>query len=297
MVMHADEVTVSADTVRRLVATQLPRWAGLPVVALRTSGTVNAVFRLGTDLAVRVPRRARDPDVVRADLEREAAAAREVHGRVPVPTPEPLAIGEPGDGCPVPWAVQTWLDGTDATVADPGASDAFAQDLAAFVRAVRALGTHGRTFTGTNRGGDLRRHDTWVDECLHRSEGLLDVPTLRRTWAEARELPRTAPDAMTHGDLVPGNVLVADGRLAGVLDVGGVGPADPALDLVGAWHLLDTGPRAVLRAALDVDDLEWARGRAWALEQALGLVWYYERSAPVLSRVGRRTIDRLLRDP
>ena len=87
---------------------------------------------------------------------------------------------------------------------------------------------------------------------------------------------------MTHGDLIPGNVLVSHGRLAGVIDVGGLGPADPALDLVGAWHLLEPGPRQALRADLGSDDLEWARGRAWAFEQAMGAVWYYTGSNPAM---------------
>ena len=99
---------------------------------------------------------------------------------------------------------------------------------------------------------------------------------------------------MTHGDLIPGNVLVAGGRLAGVLDVGGLGPADPALDLVGAWHLLEDGPRRVFREDLGDDDLVWERERAWALDQAMGLVWYYVESNPVMSRMGRRTLDRIL---
>jgi aminoglycoside phosphotransferase (APT) family kinase protein len=101
---------------------------------------------------------------------------------------------------------------------------------------------------------------------------------------------------MTHGDLMPGNLVVADGRLAGVLDVGGLGAADPAVDLVVAWHLFDAGPRQVLRAALGCDDLEWERGKAWALEQAVGLVWYYRSSNPVMARTGRRTLARLLAD-
>jgi aminoglycoside phosphotransferase (APT) family kinase protein len=134
-----------------------------------------------------------------------------------------------------------------------------------------------------------------METCFQNSQHLLDVARLRRTWAGMRTLPRgPAGDVMTHGDLIPGNVLVADGHLAGILDVGGLGPADPALDLVGAWHLLEAGPRLVLRAALGCDDLEWERGKAWAFEQAMGLVWYYADSNPAMSRIGRRTLDRIM---
>jgi aminoglycoside phosphotransferase (APT) family kinase protein len=98
---------------------------------------------------------------------------------------------------------------------------------------------------------------------------------------------------MTHGDLIPGNVLVDGGRLAGVLDVGGLGVADRSLDLVAAWHLLETGPRAVFRERLGCGDLEWERGRAWAFEQAMGVGWYYRETNPPMSRMGLRTIARL----
>lgn len=107
---------------------------------------------------------------------------------------------------------------------------------------------------------------------LRPQQHLVDVPKLRRLWQEMRELPRAAADAMTHGDLIPGNVLVQEGRLTGVIDVGGLRPADPALDLVAAWHLLEAHPRHAFRDQLAASDLEWDRGRAWAFEQAMGLV-------------------------
>jgi aminoglycoside phosphotransferase (APT) family kinase protein len=112
----------------------------------------------------------------------------------------------------------------------------------------------------------LADHDVWVQKCLQRSEGLLDIAPLRRMWSRMRELPRgSSSDVMNHGDLIPSNVLVSsDLRLAGVLDVGGMAPADPALDLVGGWHLLDDQPREVFRECRRCEDLEWQRGQAWA---------------------------------
>lgn len=156
------------------------------------------------------------------------------------------------------------------------------------------LPTHGRTFQGQGRGGDLRSHDAWMETCFRHSEGILDVPRLRPIWTAVQDLPRgPAGDVMTHGDLIPGNLLVAGGRLAGVLDVGGLGPADPALDLVCAWHLLEAGPRQALRAELGSGDLAWERGLAWAFEQAMGAGWYYVDSNPAMSRMARRTLRRI----
>jgi aminoglycoside phosphotransferase (APT) family kinase protein len=295
MTMHRGQLDVSVETVRRLVREQFPAWAGLAIKRVASQGTVNALFRIGDGLAARFPLQPGEPESVQRWLESEAQAARELVGRTRFRTPEPVAIGRPGAGYPLPWSVQTWITGTAATDDDPGRSVPFAHDLAEFVLAVRALDTHGRRFTGPGRGGDLRRHDEWVDTCLQRSGHLVDVARLRWIWAELRTLPRpTAADTMTHGDLTPANVLVRQGRLAGVLDVGGLGPADPALDLVGAWHLLETGPRNAMRRLLGCDDLEWARGQAWAFEQAIGLLWYYETSNPTMSRIGRRTIHRIV---
>ena len=108
------------------------------------------------------------------------------------------------------------------------------------------------------------------------------------------ELPRTGADVMSHRDLIPANLLARGGRLAGVLDSGGFGPADPSLDLVAAWHLLDDRPRTALRSELECDDLEWSRGAAWALQQAMGLVWYYRESNPAMSELGASTLRRIM---
>ena len=302
MQMHTGQLSVSPETVRELVDAQFPQWRDLPVESVASEGTVNAIFRIGDRLAARFPLQPGDVASTRKSLEAEAEAAHELAGRTPFRTPEPVAIGGPGSGYPLPWSVQTWLPGAVATAEDPSTSTAFAKDLAEFIHGVRAIGTHGRTFRGEGRGGELPDHDAWVETCFDRSEEILDadtldLPRLRRIWDTLRELPPSpAGPAMTHGDLIPGNVLVSHGRLTGVIDVGGLGPADPALDLVGGWHLLDAGPRQVLRTALGSDDVEWERGKAWAFEQAMGTVWYYVETNPPMSRMGHRTLQRILAD-
>lgn len=294
--MHEGQLDVPEHTVRRLVAEQFPQWQDLPVRAVATAGTVNAIFRVGDELAARFPLVAEDPATVLAGLAAEADAARELAAATGVPTPEPVALGRPGHGYPVAWSVQTWLSGEVATDEDPASSTAFAEDLAGLIADLRAVDPRGRRFAGSGRGGSLPDHDEWMETCFVESEGLLDVARLRAMWAELRALPSVDPDAMCHTDLTPSNVLVRDGRLVGVLDGGGFAAADPALDLVGAWHLLDAVRREELREALGCSEMQWRRGMAWAFQQSMGLVWYYAESNPTMGGWGRRTLDRLLED-
>lgn len=148
MKMHANQLTVSPETVRMLVEQQFPEWRSLPVRSIAAQGTVNAIFRIGDRFAARFPLEFADVESTRRWLESEAEAARELAGRTRFPTPEPVALGEPGAGYPLPWSVQTWLPGTVAANEGPGESAAFAGDLADLIGDLRAIDTQGRTFAG-----------------------------------------------------------------------------------------------------------------------------------------------------
>jgi aminoglycoside phosphotransferase (APT) family kinase protein len=292
--MHADQIDVDGDQVAGLIRDQLPDLAGQEVRPVSGGGTVNAIFRVGGGHCARFPLRRDDPQVVHSRLELEMAVGLEFLDASPFPAPRPIHIGQPGRGYPLPWLVQTWLKGDPATPTIAEASNELADDLARLIVALRASPTRGRHFSGSGRGGVLTDHDQWMAECFHESEGLTDVPALRRLWSSFRLLPRADSDVMSHTDLIPGNLLVADGRLAGVLDTGGFSAADPALDLVCAWHLLGPGPRDVLRRELGCSDLQWERGQAWAFEQAAGAFWYYRRTNPQMATMGETTLHRLL---
>lgn len=173
-------------------------------------------------------------------------------------------------------------------------SPAFAHDLVRLIISLRQADLKGRKFSGGGRGGSLSDHDDWMKVCFIKSKGLLDVERLRRMWSEFRKLPSLKRETMSHKDLIPANLLVREGRLIGILDTGAFGPADLALDLVVAWHLLDRDSRTIFRDLLQVGDLEWGRGAAWAFQQVMGLVWYYRETNKVMSYLGQSTIARLL---
>ncbi|WBB70995.1 aminoglycoside phosphotransferase family protein [Micromonospora sp. WMMD812] len=291
--MHADQVDITPDVVAALVAAQFPRWADHSVRPVVSHGTVNALFRLGEDIVLRFPLQP-GPDV-REALTGEQENARRIAPQVPLPVPEPLALGEPGPGYPGSWSAYRWIPGRiagDASIDDPLR---FARDLAGFVAALHRADTGGATWNGLSRGGPLHDMDRYVRRYLAESTHLVDTTGLARIWAACLDAPaHGGPDVWLHADLMPGNLLVRDGRLAAVIDLGAVCVGDPAVDLMPAWNLLNPAARGVYRRALGVDDATWERGRGWALVQAIGALAYYVDTNPVMAGTARHTLGALL---
>jgi aminoglycoside phosphotransferase (APT) family kinase protein len=289
--MHADEVDVDVALVRRLLAAQFPQWAGLPVEPVDSTGTDNAMYRLGQDMAVRLPR----IEGAVANVEREQRWLPRLAPLLPVVIPTPLGRGMPAEGYPWSWSVCRWLDGENPTVdgiAEPGL---LAQDLAEFVTALRRIDTTGGPHAG--RGVPLATRDVPTRAAIKDLREIIDTHAATAAWEEALQVPEwPGPVAWIHGDLSPGNVLISRGQLSAVIDFGCMGVGDPTVDLIVAWNLLPAEVRNVFRAALQVDDATWARGRGWALSIALIQLPYYRNTNPVLAANSRHVIREVLAD-
>jgi aminoglycoside phosphotransferase (APT) family kinase protein len=276
--MHADEVVLDVGLVRRLLAGQFPHWADLPLRPVRSSGTDNALFRLGDDLVVRLPR----IGWAVTDVEAEQRRLRSLAPHLPLPIPEPLAAGEPGAGYPWPWSVYRWLPGEEARadrLADPVGT---AEALAAFVAALHGVEVVDPP-SGGGRGGPLAGRDAATRAAIAALDGEIDTGAVTAAWEEALAAPAwDGPPVWVHGDLAPGNLLLRDGRLSAVLDFGALNAGDPAVDLLVAWNLFSGESRERYRATLDVDDATWARGRGWALSVGLIVLPYYRDTNPAL---------------
>ena len=287
--MHEDELAIDADLVRRLLADQMPTLAGRPVVEVGR-GTVNAMFRVGEDLAVRLPRTA----AWVADLDREREWLPRLRRRLSLRIPESVAYGGPAEGYPLPWAVYRWLEGDpydDELVPDEAAA---AEQLAGFVRELRSGSVADAPLTGRRPLAEL---DASTRTAVAQSGDLLDATAVLAAWDRALEAPPFAGDRVwVHTDLLRPNLLVSGGRLVAVIDFGAVGMGDPAADVIAAWSVFGPTGRAAYRAALDVDEGTWERARGYALTQAALIVPYYRETNPGFTASALRTLREVVAD-
>jgi aminoglycoside phosphotransferase (APT) family kinase protein len=291
--MHPDEIEVTEPIVRGLIDEQFPRWRDLPLRAV-SWGTVNAVYRLGADLCVRVPRRAEWA----AGLEQEVRWLPVLAPSLPVPIPQPVALGAPSDDYPVAWAVYTWLDGTPMLEVRRVDQTAIAEELAGFVAAMQRIGLPSDP-PASNRRVPLAARDEPVRASIPRlAVDGIDVVAVTAAWEHALSAPTwSGAPVWIHGDLMPTNLLIrGDGRLAGVLDFGACTTGDPACESLLAWMTLTSASRARYRELVALDDAAWARARGWALSVAVLAAPYYRRTFPVFAGVARRAIGEVLAD-
>lgn len=254
-------------------------------------GTVNALFRLGDELTVRLPRVAGGKEGVTAELEWLPLLAP----HLPVAVPVPVAEGRPTEEYPWTWSISRWLDGENPVAGRLAAPDLLAADIADFISAFRVvdLPDGPRAY----RGGALAAQDARTRAAIEELHGVVDTATVTAVWDAALRLPAwNRPDVWVHADLMPGNLLLTNGRLTGVLDFPTAGKGDPATDLIVAWNLLPASVRPAFRAAVQVDDATWARGRAKALSIAVIALPYYLHTNPVMADNARYTIDAVLAD-
>jgi aminoglycoside phosphotransferase (APT) family kinase protein len=291
--MHAGEIKIDAAQVRRLVARQFPQWAGQPVTPVPVSGTDHSLYRIGSDLVGRFPRMDWALDQVESDRRWLPLLAP----HLPVPVPVPVAVGEPGEGFPWPWSVVPWLIGENPT-ADNVDLDLAAISLAAFIAAMHGVDTAGGPVkVGSTRGAPLAGRDRATRAAIEELGDRVDVPRVTEVWEQALSASAwTRPPVWIHGDLQGGNLLVHQRRLSAVIDFGGIGVGDPAVDLLPAWNIFGKRSRSIFREALSCDDDTWQRGRGWALSTALIALPYYWDTFPAIIAESHGKIAAVLDD-
>ena len=290
--MHPDELPIDDALVRRLLAEQFPEWAGLPLRRVASGGTVNALYRLGDELLVRLPLRAGWGG---GTLHEHEWLPR-IAPSLPFATPVLRGVGAPSDEYPSPWSVYAWLEGDNPVPGELEAAELLAADLAAFVAALRRIDRMGAPISF--RGVSLASRDDEFRGALAQARDEVDEDAATRTWESSLAAPEWAgAPVWTHADLLPGNLLVSSGRLSAVLDWAASGVGDPACDLIPAWYVLPSSARPAFRGALSFDDATWERARGWALSIGVIALPYYRETNPLMTQQARYVIREVLGSP
>lgn len=287
--MHDDEVPVDETLVRALLSEQMPDLADEPLAIVEPWGTDNAIWRLGDDLVVRLPR----IGWATGQVDRERRWLPLLAPHLSTPIPEPVAVGEPGAGYPWAWAVHRWLPGEPAALDRMTDPLQFAGDLARFVTELQTLSTLGAP-PARNRARPLLAYDDATRAAIAGAAHLIDARAALAVWEEALAAPpHDGPPVWVHGDL-EGNCLLADGRLGGIVDWGSACAGDLAVDIQVVWStLFDATGRRRFLDRLAVDDATLARSRGAAINQACAALPYYLDTYPLIVERSRHKLTAL----
>jgi aminoglycoside phosphotransferase (APT) family kinase protein len=291
-----DQVPIDTALVRSLVDAQLPEFRTLALRRVRSWGTENAVYRLGNELAVRLPLTSGAAEGLKKEIRWLPVIGR----AVTMETPTVAAVGDPGPGYPHPWALTRWLPGRDGLARRTPWTIRDAAVLATFVKELREVAADGfsaPTDPGA-RGLPLAGRDRAFRSAISRCGGLFDVRRVTAVWEQALAADSwTGHPVLLHADLIPPNMLIRDDRLAAVLDFGTLTIGDPAYDVTAAWHLFDAPARSVYLRMLGADDATRSRARGLVVSGAAIAFPYYLDSNPAMIATARRGMAAVLDDP
>jgi len=290
--MHENEVLADPDLVRRLLSAQMPQWANLPICSAPLGGTDNALYRLGEDKVVRLPR----IDWAVPAREKEHEWLPKLSPLLPFEIPSPLAMGSPGEGYPWPWSVYRWLEGEDPSIHLEIDRDALLPDLVLFIKAMREISPIAAP--DSRSGLPLQTVDESTRAAIDILGKRVDQNAVLTLWEASLAAPSWDHDPQwVHGDLDARNLLVKDGRLNAVIGWGSAGVGDPGYDISVAWKVLSPDARRDFRSELKVDDATWTRARGWTLCTAVNALSYYTlKTNPLLVQETQKWIAAVLAD-
>lgn len=288
-----ESVRVDAGLVARLIADQFPHWADLGIEPVEVDGHDNRTFRLGDEMAVRVP--STQEHAVHVSIEH--AWLPRLAPYLPLPIPIPLALGQPAHGLSWHWSINKWLEGESAIAEQVENPTQFAIDLAAFLNRLQSIAANDAPRPGPEnffRGGDLSVYDGETSECINELRDAIDARAATTVWESALEATWRGAPVWIHGDVTAGNLLVKRGKLCAVIDFGQLAAGDPACDTTIAWTLFSGESRETFRRELAVDDATWVRGRGWGLWKALLQLRTHRHTNPVLAARSQWVVDQIL---
>jgi aminoglycoside phosphotransferase (APT) family kinase protein len=285
------ECDIDSNLVHRLLLDQHPDLASLPLT-LVDAGWDNVMYRLGEGLAVRLPRR----QLAAKLIEHEQTWLPQLAAQLPLTVPTPRRVGQPALGYPWRWSVVPWLSGVAADLEAPTVNE---PNFAAFLRALHQPAPADAP-VNLYRGVPLTQRATMVAERMDRLASQTDLinTKLEKIWLEALAAPIDLMSTWLHGDLHPGNILVTEGQVSGVIDWGDLTAGDAATDLASIWMLFAEARQRqeVLASYGNLSAASLRRAKGWAIFFGVVLLEAGLVDNPKHARVGENTLRRVLVD-
>lgn len=266
----SDNPEITLSLVTDLIKEQFPQWAHLSIKPVEFGGHDNRTFRLGQEMSIRLP----SATEYALKVQKEQTWLPILAPHLSFSIPQPLAMGHPTKHYPWNWSVYKWIEGASANLVlvDEPDLQQIAVSLAQFLNELYTIDATGGPVTGPHnfyRGASPLVYDAQTKSAIAQLQDSIDVNAATTVWEKAISSTWSKSPVWIHGDLSAGNILLKNGRLAAVIDFGGMGTGDPACDLVIAWTFLTKESRNIFRSHLPLDPDTWARARGWALWKAL----------------------------
>lgn len=226
------EITITELQIRSMLDDQFPQFSDLEL-QLTASGWDNFIYRLGTKLLIRVPRRELGAQLIHNEI----VWLQKLKNILPVSIPAPLNIGRPNEHYPWTWVIMPWFEGNSFLDADLNLSQV--NKLVLFLKKLHSVNSNGAP-SNPFRDVPLSGKDKDVQQQLNElNSKLITVPEkIKELWQSLTEVQIDSPPCLIHGDLHPGNVLIKNEQIEAIVDWGDITIGDPATDLASLWMLI-----------------------------------------------------------
>lgn len=292
--MHENELDIDAHLVHELLNNQCPQWSALSIEVVKSSGTDNALFRLGNEYILRLPRIEWVLGSNEITLNKEYEWLPKIATFLETPIAVPIFKGKSNNTYPWSWLISRWHEGQNPNFEQKNEYEQLTIDLARFLNDFHKIELPNGPFS--RRGMPLIEEDEETRKAIDALKDEIDISAAISLWEQVLKIPLwNKSPVWVHGDFLPGNILIQNNKLSAVLDFTDLGIGDPACDLIIAWSLLNSHSRKIFRDHLEnIDNDTWERGCGWALSIALIMLAYYKHTNPVLAKLAKRILKNLL---
>lgn len=182
---HANEFDIDEYLVHSLLKSQCPQWSHLPVQYIQSSGTDNALFRLGTKYVVRLPR----IDVSITNINKEYDWIPRIASLLKTPISEPIFKGNSEHGYPWFWTITKWNESQNPDFEKENEYKLLAKDLADFINELHDIKPDNGPYSRRGILLNTKALDEKTRQAISELENEIDIQSITSLWDHLSNIP------------------------------------------------------------------------------------------------------------